>query len=150
MDVSGQEECMPHDNPRDQAPAYSFQGNSPTAELLEVARIYDKEASQMLANAQEALAEDRQEEVKLLMHLAAAHRERADEFRKAARGEGGDPIVDEILDHQQSQRKNYIPHTPTYSAPDEELPASWLAEIKPPPLGRIARAVAWIGSWIAE
>jgi acyl-CoA reductase-like NAD-dependent aldehyde dehydrogenase len=140
---------MTHNSPQNQAPAYTFQGRSSSEEFLEVARIYDKEANQMLERAQEALAEDRQEEAKLLMHLATVHRERADEFKKAAREDGSDPIVAEILDHQQSNRKNYTSYTPVYSAPDEELPQSWIDEMKPPPLGPIARAVAWIGSWIA-
>jgi acyl-CoA reductase-like NAD-dependent aldehyde dehydrogenase len=140
---------MPPNRPQDQTPAYTFQGRSSTEELLEIARIYDREAEQMLVRAQEALTEDRQEEAKLLMHLATTHRESADEFKKAAREDSGDPIVAEILHHQQAQRKNYTSYTPTYSAPDEELPQSWIDEMKPPPLGPIARAVAWIGSWIA-
>jgi hypothetical protein len=147
--VSDQEEGMTHNNPRNQPPAYSFQGHSPAEELLEIARIYHKEAQQLLERAQEALTEDRQEEAKLLTHLAIAQRERADEYEKAAREGNGDPIVAEILHHQQSQRKDHTSYTPTYSAPEEELPQSWIDEMKPPPLGPFARAVAWIGSWIA-
>jgi acyl-CoA reductase-like NAD-dependent aldehyde dehydrogenase len=140
---------MPSNSPQNQTPAYVYQGRSSTEEFLEIARIYDKEADQMLERAQTALAEDRQEEAKLLVDLATAHRERADEFKKAAREDGSDPIVAEILDHQKTHRKNYTPYAPTYSAPNEELPQSWKDELKPPPLGPIARAVAWIGSWIA-
>jgi len=140
---------MSHSSHQDRTSAYSFQGRSSSEELLEIARLYQKEAKQLLERAQEALAEDRQEEAKLLKDLAIAQRERADEFEKAAREEGGDPIVAEILRHQQSQRKDHASYTPTYSAPEEELPQSWIDEMKPPPLGPIARAVAWIGSWIA-
>ena len=141
---------MTNDNPQNQAPAYTFLGGSPAEELLEVALIFQKEAEQLLARAQEALAEDRQEEAKLLIHMAATHRERAEDFQRAARGEGGDPIVAEILDNQQLQRENYTPYTPTYAAPEAELPQSWKDELKPRPLGPIARALAWIGSWVAE
>ena len=140
---------MSPNNPHNQTPGYSYQGRSSSDELLEVARIYDREADQMLERAQEALAEDRQEEAKLLMHLATAHRERADEFKKAAREEGSDPIVTDILHHQQTNRKDHASYTPTYIAPEEELPQSWIDEMKPPPLGPLARVVAWIGSWIA-
>jgi acyl-CoA reductase-like NAD-dependent aldehyde dehydrogenase len=148
MGASGQEEWMPHSNPQDQTPVYTFQVRSPAEELQEIARMYNKEAKLLFTRAEEALAEDRQEEARLLMDQAIALRARADEFVKAAREEGSDPIVAEILEHQQSQRKNYTSYTPTYAAPDEELPESWLEEEKPRPLGRIARAVAWVGSWI--
>lgn len=138
---------MSHDNPQDQSPAYSFLGSSPTEELLEIARIHRKEANKLFERAEEAHAEDRQEEAKLLMDLAIARRERADEFEKAARDETIDPIVAEILDNEENMSKNYTPYTPTYSAPDGALPPGWFEEMKPPPLGRIARAVAWFGSW---
>ena len=86
----------------------------------------------------------------LLIDLGIARRERADELDKAAREEIGDPIVAELLESEESMCKNYIPNTPTYTAPEEELPQSWKDELKPRPLGPIARAVAWIGSWITE
>ncbi|MGD0681649.1 MAG: hypothetical protein ABR990_06320 [Terracidiphilus sp.] len=140
---------MSQKNPHQRAPAYTFQGRSSADEYLEIARIYNKEAKNLFARAQEALAEDRQEEARLLTDLAIAQRERADEFEKAARDEGGDPIVAELLNNEKSMRKNYTPYTPTYIAPDAELPQSWKDELKPPPLGPIARAVAWIGSWIS-
>jgi acyl-CoA reductase-like NAD-dependent aldehyde dehydrogenase len=149
MGVLGQEEWTSRNNPKDQTPAYTFQGSSPSDELLEVARLYQKEAKQLLARAQEALAEDRQEEARLLTDLAIARRERADDFEKAARDEGRDPIVAEILNSQQSQRNNYSSYTQPIPRQRKSSPQSWLEEMKPPPLGRIARAVAWIGSWIA-
>src|SRR5271157_1913695 len=139
---------MPHNYPQNQAPACSFLGSPAVQEYLNVARIHRREAQQLLERAQEALAEDRQEEARLLTDLAIARRERAEEFERAARGEGGDPIVTEILDYQDDMCKKYTPHTSTYSAPDEALPPGWLEEMKPPPLGSFARALAWIGSWI--
>jgi acyl-CoA reductase-like NAD-dependent aldehyde dehydrogenase len=141
---------MSRDNPQYQAPGFTFLGRSSADEYLEVARIHNREAKQLFDRAQEALAEDRQEEARLLTDLAIARRERADEFERAAREEGGDPIVAEILDNEEAMCKNYIPYTPTYIAPEEELPQSWKDELKPRPLGPVARAVAWIGSWIAE
>ena len=137
---------MSDDNPHDRMPDYIFQGNSPAQQYLDVARIHHKEAKQLFERAQAALAEDRQEEARLLTDLAIARRETADAFDRAARGEGGDPIVAEILSGQQN---TYQPYSPTYIAPDEALPEGWLSEMKPRPLGRIARAVAWIGSWIS-
>jgi len=113
---------MSKNNPHHRAPVYTFQGRSSAEEYLEVARIYHKEAKQLFARAQEALAEDRQEEAKLLIHLATAQRDRADEFEKAAREEGRDPIVTELLNNEKSMRKNYTPYTPTYIAPDADLP----------------------------
>jgi acyl-CoA reductase-like NAD-dependent aldehyde dehydrogenase len=140
---------MSRDNPRNQAPGYTFQGRSSADEYREVARIHYKEAKQLFENAQKALAEDRQEEARLLTDLGIARRERADEFERAARQEGGDPIVAELLDSEEFMCKNYTPNTPIYIAPEAELPQSWKDELKPRPLGLIARAVAWIGSWIA-
>jgi|CZKF01.1.fsa_nt_gi hypothetical protein len=140
---------MPYNNPQDQTPTFSSQGNSSAKEFLDIARIHHREAKQLFDSAQQAQAEDRQAEARLLTDLAIARRERAEEFERVARGEGSDPIVAEILDYEPNMVKNYTTNTPTYTAPDEELPQSWMDELKPPPLGPIARAVAWIGSWIA-
>lgn len=139
---------MPDNNPQYNTPAFSFQGNTTAEECLAVARIHHREAKQLFEHAQQAQAEDRQEEARLLTDLAIARRERAEEFERAARGEGSDPIVAEIRDSEPEMFKNYTPNTPTYTAPEGELPPEWLAEMKPPPLGPIARAMAWIGSWI--
>jgi hypothetical protein len=141
---------MSRDNPQNQAPAYSFLGSSPKEELLIVARIHHKEAKQLFERAQEAQAEGRQEEAKLLLDLGIARRDRADEMEKAAREEIDDPIVAELLENEEAMSKNYVPYTPTYTAPEDELPQSWKDELKPRPLGPIARALAWIGSWIAD
>ena len=141
---------MPTDQQKNQAPVYSFQGSSPADELLEIARIHHKEAKQMYESAHAAEAEERFEEAKLLMDLADARRERAEEFERAARGEGGDPIVSEILEGQEDICLSYKPHTSTYVPEEGGFPEGWLEEIIPPPPGRIARAVAWVGGLIAR
>jgi len=97
----------------DQTPAYTFQGSSPAEEFLEIARIHHKEAKQMFESADTAKAEGREEEARLLTDLAIARRERAEEFERAARGEGSDPIVTEILDWQKELSEGYIPYTST-------------------------------------
>jgi hypothetical protein len=137
---------MPEDNPQKQKSVYTYAGNSPVEEYLEVANIYNKEAKQLFERAQQALAEDRQEEARLLTDIAISRREKAEEFEKAAKEKSNDPIVAEILSYQQEILDSYIPHTPTYTAPEDDLPANWLEEYKRPPLGRFARFVAWFGS----
>ena len=141
---------MPVEHHQDQAPVYSFQGSSPAEELLEIARIHHKEAKQLYESARAAEAEERHEEAKLLMDLADSRRERAEEFERAAKGEGNDPIVTEILEDQEDICHNYQPHTSTYTPTDGQLPDGWLEEFTPPPPGRVARAMAWIGGWIAK
>jgi len=138
---------MPEENPQDQKSIYTYKGNSPVEEYLEVASIYNKEAKQLFERAQQALAEDRQEEARLLNDIAISRREKAEEFEKAAKEKGDDPIVTEILSYQQELLDNYVPHTPTYVAPEDDLPAEWLEEFKRPKLGPFARFVAWFGSW---
>lgn len=140
---------MPDDNPQDQTPAYTFQGRSQTDELLDLANLYHKEAKQLFVRAQESLAQDRQEEARLLTDLAKAQQERANEFEKAARGESGDPLVAEITNNLQIQRNIDTSSTPTYTAPVEDIP-SWVTEIKPHELGPIARFLAWIGGLITK
>jgi len=100
---------MPDNNPQDQSPVYSSQGNLAAKEFLDIARIHQREAKQLFEGAQQAQAEDRQEEAKLLTDLAIARRERAEEFERVAKGEGSDPIVTEILDYQDDMCKNYTP-----------------------------------------
>ena len=70
---------MSRDDLQNQAPAYTFLGSSPAEELLVVARIHHKEAKQLFEHAQEAQAEGRQEEAKLLMDLWIARRDMAEE-----------------------------------------------------------------------
>jgi hypothetical protein len=148
--LAGQEDRMVDDNTQNQIPGYSFQGSSQTDEFLEIARIHHKEAKQLLESAQVALAEGRQEEAKLLLDLGVARRNTAEEFEKAAKGEGNDPIVTEILDWQKDLCEGYTPYTSTYVPPDDKLPDGWLQELQPPKLGRIARAVAWIGGMVTK
>jgi hypothetical protein len=138
---------MSGDKVQNQEPVYSFQGSSPADELLEIAHIHHREAKQLFESAFAARAEDREEEARLLMDLAIARRERAEEFERAARGEGSDPVVTEILDWQEELSEEYTPYTSTYTPADGELPKGWLEEYKQPHHGLIARAVAWVGSW---
>jgi acyl-CoA reductase-like NAD-dependent aldehyde dehydrogenase len=140
---------MPDNNPQNKMLSHPFEGITTVEECLNVAHIHHREADQLFEGAQQALAEDRQEEARLLTDLAVARRARGEEFERAARGEIGDPIVAEIREFEPEMIKNYTPNTPTYSAPEVDLPPEWLAEMKRPPLGPIARAMAWIGSWIS-
>ena len=138
---------MSEENPQDQTPVYSFQGDSPGAELLEIARIHHKEAKQLFESAHASEAEGRQQEAKLLFDLATSREERAVEFERAARGEGGDPIVTEILADQEEVIGSYSPHKSTYTATlssTEQEALDKLAEYTPPPPTRMARAKAWI------
>jgi len=139
---------MSDKNVQNQEPVYSFQGSSPADELLEIARIHHREAKQLFDNAYAAQAAEREEEARLLMDLAIARRERAEEFERAARGESNDPVVTEILDWQEELATEYAPPTSTYAPTDGELPEGWLEEYKPPKRGRIARAMAWVGSFM--
>src|ERR1035437_2709311 len=146
---AGREDRMSDDNFQDQTPVYKFPGSSPADELLEIARIHHREAKQLLDSARMAEAEGRQEEAKLLMDLAISRRERAEEFEKAARGEGGDPIVTEILDSQQDLLDNYSSvFTPALISLEDLPPATVPKHMQPLPPGRIARAMAWISRQI--
>jgi hypothetical protein len=129
---------------------HPFEGITTVEECLNVAHIHHREANQLFEGAQQAQAEERQEEAKLLLDLAIARRARGEEFERAARGEISDPIIAEIRESEPEMFKNYTPNTQTYIAPDKELPQEWFDEIQGPPLGRIARALAWLGSWIRE
>jgi hypothetical protein len=137
------------DKPEDQKPPYVFKGSTPAEEYLEIARIHRREAMQLFERANQAHAEDRQQEAMLLIDLGIARRERAEEFERAARGEGRDPVVDEILDWQQDLCHNYVPYLPEFVSPDAPFPEQLQGVEKSRPLGPIARAVAWVGSWIA-
>jgi acyl-CoA reductase-like NAD-dependent aldehyde dehydrogenase len=142
--LTGQEERMPDVNPKDNQPVYTFQGDSPADELHEIARIHYKEAKELLERANQSLAEDRQEEAKLLLDLAKSRRERADEFEKAARGEGGDPIVAEILDSQEDNCPGFTGYTPSFMTPEELLPVELPPKPKPPLRKRIGRILVKI------
>jgi hypothetical protein len=136
---------MSDDSMGDQAPAYTFLGNSPADELLEIARLHHVYSKRLFDRAQTAQDENRQEEAKLLMDLAIAQRERAKEFERAARGERDDPIVAEILDWQQDQLDHSSPrYTPTFISKEDQLIVKLPEHMKVPPPGRIARAMAWI------
>ena len=132
---------------RDVKPSYTFIGTSPAAEHLEIARIHYKEAKQMEDNAQTAEAEGRLEEARLLRYLAKSRRQTAQDFEKAAKGEGGDPIVTEILSDQEDMNKNYVPHQSNYevklTAAEKEALDNLSDYIAPPPPGPIQRAITW-------
>jgi hypothetical protein len=102
-------------------------------EYLEIARIHNREARKLLERAQAAHASDQRHEAMLLTDLSIAQRERAEQYEKAARGEGQDPIVAEILDGLKRLRSSFIP------APGQLL---GLREYSPG--GRFTRAAAWL------
>jgi len=129
--------------------AYTFQGGSPADQFLEIAHLHHLEAKQLFENAEKARAADRQEEAKLLLDLATSREERAMEFEKAARGECGDPIVSEIIDGLEETRVKHTPYSPTFMTEEELLRIPPPDESKPK-LGPIARAVAWVGSWVTK
>ncbi len=141
---------MPDNNPQDKVLTHPFEGITTAEECLNIAFIHHREAKQLFESAQQARAEGRLEEASLLTDLAVARRETAEEFERAAKGEGSDPIVAEIREFEPEMFKNYTPNTPTYTAPETELPPEWFEEMKPPQLGPIARALAWLGTWIRE
>jgi hypothetical protein len=138
---------MPDDDFLKPEPSYTFIGTSPTAELLEIARIHHKEAKQLQESAIAAEAENRPEEAKLLMDISNSRLQTALDFEKAARGEGGDPIVTDILSDQEDISKNYVPHeskyAPKLTAAERETLDHLAEYIAPPPPSRFAKAVAW-------
>ncbi len=139
---------MSADKFQNQTPAYTFQGSSPGDEFREIARIYHLEAKQLLDRAHAAEAQERPEEAKLLRDLSISQEERAQEFEKAAKGEGDDPIVTEILDQQQELCDNYSPYISSYKPADDEIPAALPEKKKLSLSGRLVRAVAWVGGLI--
>jgi hypothetical protein len=132
-------------NFQDSEPAYSFQGSSPAESYLEIARMHHKESKQLFDRANAAVAEGRQEEANLLIDLGISRRERAEEFEKAARGECGDPIVDEIQTGLEENFSGSAPRfTPSFISTEDMYSVNLPAHLQPPPPGRLARAKAWI------
>jgi hypothetical protein len=129
--------------------AYTFQGGSPADQFLEIARIHHLEAKQLFENAEKARTADRREEARLLLDLATSREERAIEFERAAKGECDDPIVSEIVDGLEETREKFTPYAPTLMTEDELLYTPSPDDANKPKHGPIARAVAWVGSWIA-
>jgi len=126
-------------------PHYSFQGESPADELLEIARIHHVDARQLRERALVAEAEERHEEAKLLMDLSVSREQRAVEFEKAAKGEGGDPIVAEILDSQEELRDVFTPrYIPSFISREDLFPLK-IPKKKESTLPKpIARFIAWL------
>jgi hypothetical protein len=136
---------MPDDKLQNQLPDFSFQDSAQAKEFLDIATIHHREANKLFEGALAAQAEDRQSEAKLLTELAVARRHTAEEFERAARGEGSDPIVAEILDWQEDLSEGYVPYTPTFVTGDEPAPEQLIEELRKPKPGLIARGVAWVG-----
>ena len=131
-------------------PSYSFQGSSPAESFLDIARIHHREAKQLLERAQQAQAEDRQEEYKLLMDIYAEREKTAMDFESAARGEAGDPIVTDILDSLEENREPFTPYAPKFLS-DEELIPEVVPVVKDLSVkGRLLSAVAWVGGLISR
>jgi hypothetical protein len=128
---------------------YTFKARSAAEDCLEVASIHHREAKQLFEGARGAEAEGRREEARLLKDLAEAREATAVEFEKTARGETKDPIVGEILDWQEDLCSSYVPYTPTFVTGDEPAPPQLIEELSQPPLGPLARCVAWVGHWFA-
>lgn len=130
-------------------PEYTHQVNSAADDCLAVARIHHHEAKQLFEGAQQAEAEGRREEARLLQDLAVAREATAVEFEKTARGEAKDPIVGEILDWQEDITSTYVPYKPTFVTGDEPAPPELVEELYQPPPGPLTRFVVWIGHWFA-
>jgi hypothetical protein len=129
----------------DQKPHYSFQGDSPADELLEIARIHHLDAQQLRQRALVAEAEERHEEAKLLMDLSVSREQRAVEFEKAAKGEGGDPIVAEILDSQEELRDGFAPrYIPSFISREDLFPLKKPKKKESTLPKPIARLMAWL------
>jgi hypothetical protein len=99
------------------------------------AQIHFREAEKLLERAHAAQAEDRQHEAMLLTDLSISQRERGVLYEKAARGEGSDPIVTEILDGLQQRRDHFIP------APGQSLGID--LEVKESRIARAFRSITF-------
>jgi hypothetical protein len=141
---------MSDDDLQDQTPVYTFLNEEPAEVFRELAGLHHKEAKQLLEHAQQAEAEDRQEEAKLLMDVMAAREQRAAELEKAARGEVEDPSVIEVLDGQQDILSHYTPNTMTFFKEDELPPATVPEHMRPRPPGRIALTMTKISNKISN
>jgi hypothetical protein len=138
---------MSDDDLQDQPPVYTFLGEEPAGVFRELADMHHREAQQLLEHAMQAEAEDRQEESKLLMDIMVAREQRAAELELAARGEGEDPSVVEVLDGQQEILNTYTPNTMTFFKEDELPPATVPEHMRPRTPGRIALTMAKISNW---
>ncbi len=130
--------------------AYTFQGDSPADQYLEIARIHHLEAKQLLERSRESQAAERLEEAKLLLDLSNTNEKRASQFERAARGECGDPIVSEILEGLEEASVKFTPYTPTFMTEEELRHVPLPEDANKPKLGPFARALAWVGGLIAR
>ena len=141
---------MEEESSPNQQPAYQFQASSQADDYGAIARIHRREAQQLLERSEASSAEGRVEEAKLLVDLYVERQATAEKFEKAARGEGGDPIVEEILDWQEDLTRGYVPYKPTFVTGDVPVPEQLIAELKRPEPGILARAVAWVGGLVTR
>jgi hypothetical protein len=148
--LGSKEESMSANDSQGKTSAYTFQGDSPADQYLEIARIHHLEAKQLLERSRASLAEDRQEEAKLLLDLSNTNEKRAIQFEKAARGECDDPIVAEIIDGLDESREKHVAYKPTFLTEEELLHTPLPEDADKPKLNPIIRALAWVGSWVTK
>jgi len=125
-------------------PGYTFLGSSPSETFSDLAVLHRKEAKQMRERAREAEEEGLHEEAKLLIDVAISREQRATELEKAARGEGEDPSVVEVLDGEKEALSAYVPPTTSFIRLEDLPPATVPMHMRPLPPGNIERAWAWI------
>ena len=135
---------MPDEGFEEEDPGYTFLGSSPAEKFRDLAVLHRKEADQLRERAREAEEEGRHEEAKLMNDVALVREQRAEELEKAARGEGDDPSVTEVLDSQQEMLGSYTAPTLSFIRP-EDLPHATVPEhMRPVPPGNIDRAWGWV------
>jgi hypothetical protein len=135
---------MSDDGYEDGPPSYTFLTEEPAEEYRILAEMHRKEAKQLLERAQEAEAEGRQEEAKLLIDVSASRQERAGDLDKTARGEADDPSVTEAIDGQLEVLSTYTPHSMAFFKEDELPPATLPVHMRPREPGPILRTWAKI------
>jgi hypothetical protein len=142
--LAGQEEKMPDEGFEEEDPGYTFLGSSPAEKFRDLAVLHRKEADQLLERAREAEDEGRHEEAKLMRDVALVREQRAEELERAAKGEGDDPSVTEVLDSQKEMLGSYTPPTLSFIKPEDLPPATVPEHMRPLPPGNIDRAWGWI------
>jgi hypothetical protein len=147
---AGQEENMSDEGYQEGDPGYTFLGSSPAEKFRELAGLHLKEAKQLRERAREVEEEGRVEEAKLMLDVAAVREQRAAELEKAARGEGDDPSVAEVLDGEKEVLDAYVPPSMLFIRPEDLPPATVPMHMRPIPPGRVDKALAWIKDWFKE
>jgi hypothetical protein len=147
---AGGEENMSDETYQDGDPGYTFLGSSPAEKFRELAGLHLKEAKQLRERAREVEEEGRVEEAKLMIDVALVREQRAEELEKAARGEGDDPSVAEVLDGEKEVQDSYVPPTMSFIRAEDLPPATVPMHMRPIPPGRVDKAVAWMKNWFKE